>query len=402
MGKRFVAALTILLAGHGSAFTQQYGSDPATPVWGPNPVNPGPVDVDAQPEASGFRGAAEYLLWWFKNGRVPPLVTAGGNGKLGSPGTQVLLDNLDVDAGVRQGGRFALAYQFETISYLGIEAGYFFLANRQSEARFSSDGSALLAQPFINAVTGTPDASLIADPGKTSGTVTVLARTSLWGAETNVAAALIRCEPFRLTALGGFRFLRLADDVMSVEQFQLSTNVPTSMGGGNKVTLQDEFRTINTFFGGQVGLEAGVQVGLVTIDFGAKLALGQMQEVAEAHGALNALTPNGTTFGFPGGLYALGSNSGRHQRDDLAFIPEVGLNVGLQVTRHLTVSAGYSFLWVSTVARAGEQIDPVVNTTQFPLRSGNGSLVGPARPALNFAGSDFWAQGVNVGLVLRY
>ena len=31
--------------------------------------------------------------------------------------------------------------------------------------------------------------------------------------------------------------------------------------GGSRVALQDEFRTVNGFYGGQVGLEAGVQFG---------------------------------------------------------------------------------------------------------------------------------------------
>jgi hypothetical protein len=68
----------------------------------------------------------------------------------------------------------------------------------------------------------------------------------------------------------------------------------------------------------------------------------------------------------------------------------------------LQLYAGYSFLWLNTVARAGEQIDPVVNVTQFPILSGSGPLRGPARPAFNFDGNDFWAQGLNLGLELRY
>ena len=58
---------------------------PLTAAWTPEP----------RPSASGASG--EYLFWWFKNGRVPPLVTAGGDGKLGSPGTRVLVDSLDFD-----------------------------------------------------------------------------------------------------------------------------------------------------------------------------------------------------------------------------------------------------------------------------------------------------------------
>jgi len=114
------------------------------------------------------------------------------------------------------------------------------------------------------------------------------------------------------------------------------------------------------------------------------------------------LKPNGSTTVFKGGLLALRSNIGSHERDEFAFVPELGVNIGLQLTRRLKARVGYSFLWVNTVARAGEQIDPVVNVTQFPILSGNAPLIGPARPALKFAETDFWAHGLNVGLELAY
>jgi hypothetical protein len=234
---------------------------------------------------------------------------------------------------------------------------------------------------------------LISAPGVAAGSVAVGARTSLWGAEANLTAGLLCSDTFHLAALGGFRFLRLEDQLRIGEQFQFK---------GNQVGLQDEFRTVNNFFGGQVGLETGVRFGRLTIDFRGKIGLGQMQQVAHVNGATNVLAPDGSTTLFQGGLLALRSNIGRHERDELAFIPEVGLNVGWQLTRHWKVYAGYSLLWLSTVARASEQIDPVVNTTQFPILSGNGPLVGPARPAFPFAGTDFWAQGASFGLELRY
>lgn len=222
----------------------------------------------------------------------------------------------------------------------------------------------------------------------------------MWAAEANLAASLISYDRFHLAALGGFRFLRLEDEVQSGEQFHVAPNVPVF--GGSSVNLQDEFRTVNCFYGGQVGLETGVQFGLLTLDFRGKIGLGQMHQVADVNGVTDVLHPDGSRIIFQGGLFALRSNIGRHQRDELTFIPEVGLNGGLQLTRHLKLYPGYSFLWVSTVARAGEQIDPVVNVTQFPIRSGNGPLVGPARPAFNFDETDFWAQGLNFGLELRY
>src|SRR5690349_67805 len=102
MRNGFLGALAALLLGHGSTFAQEFG---------PSPVD----DVHAQADGLGFRGSGEYLLWWFKSGRVPPLVTAGGDGKLGSPGTRVLVDSLDFDIDVRQGGRFTLGYHFGSL-----------------------------------------------------------------------------------------------------------------------------------------------------------------------------------------------------------------------------------------------------------------------------------------------
>ncbi len=94
-------------------------------------------DVKAEAETFGFWVSAEYLLWWIKNGQVPPLVTAGGNGVIGSPGTRVLLDDLNFVDDFRQGGRFALGYRFESNPPVSIEASYFFLSDAQEDARQS-------------------------------------------------------------------------------------------------------------------------------------------------------------------------------------------------------------------------------------------------------------------------
>jgi len=393
LSKGLIAALTILLIGHGLASAQQFPDSGS-----PQPLPPSAARASAvgDPQTFGVFGSAEYLLWWIKRDQVPPLVTMGSNGVIGSPGTRVLLDNLDFVDDFRQGGRFTLGYRFESNPRFTIEASYFFLSDGQAKATFSSPGDPVLAQPYIdvaNVVTGVPAATLVSAPGVASGSIAVGARTALSGAEANLTACLICSDRFRLTAIGGFRFLRLEDDLENGEQFKFA---------GNTVGLQDEFRTTNNFYGGQVGLEAGGRYGMLTIDVRGKIALGQMQQIADINGVTNVLKPDGSTAIFQGGLFALRTNIGRHQRHTVAFIPEVGLDVGLQLTSHGKLYAGYSLLWVSTVARAGEQIDPMINTTQFPILSGNGPLVGRARPAFNFVGADFWAQGLNFGLELKY
>src|SRR5262249_20960928 len=147
----------------------------------------------------------------------PPLVTAGGNGKLGSPGTQVLVDNLSFDDDVRQGGRFAVGYQFATNPSIGIEADYLFLADRPSDVGFASNGSPVLAQPLVKAATGGPAANIVALPGTVAGSVFVEARTRLWGAEANLTASLITADNFHLSALAGFRFLQVEDELKAGE-----------------------------------------------------------------------------------------------------------------------------------------------------------------------------------------
>ena len=99
-----------------------------------------------------------------------------------------------------------------------------------------------------------------------------------------------------------------------------------------------------------------------------------------------------------GGFYAQPSNIGKHTRDQFAWVPEVTVNAGFKVNDRITAMVGYNFLWINNVLRPGDQIDPVINPTQFP----GGTLTGPARPAVPFNDSAFWAQGINFGVQIRY
>jgi hypothetical protein len=54
---------------------------------------------------------------------------------------------------------------------------------------------------------------------------------------------------------------------------------------------------------------------------------------------------------------------------------------------------GYSFIYWNHVAQPGPQIDEVINTTQI-----NGTLDGAPRPAYPNQDSDFFVQGLSVGI----
>ena len=89
-------------------------------------------------------------------------------------------------------------------------------------------------------------------------------------------------------------------------------------------------------------------------------------------------------------------------RDEFTFIPEAGAKVGFHLTNHVSLFVGYTFIYWFDVARPGDQIDRVVNPALVPSNLAFGSMVGPNRPAVSFTRTDFWAQGVNIGLEVRY
>jgi hypothetical protein len=348
----------------------------------------------------GFWGSGEYLLWWFKNGHVPPLVTAGGSGVVGDPGTTVLLDNLDFDNDFRQGGRFTIGYQLPFLPFVGLEGDYFFIAQRESQEVALSPGRPVLGRPFLNALTGLPSTALVAEPGLAAGDIAVSSRTGLWGADASLACGLLANDLFHCALLGGFRFINLDDELTITANSTFADIVPV-FGGGTR-SVVDNFRTVNQFYGGQIGAEVGVQIWRVSLDVRSRVALGDMRQRAYIDGTTRLTSAVGTTTVEPGGLLALPSNAGRYDRHRLAYIPEVGVNLGFQATSHVKLFAGYTFLWISDVVRAGDQIDPTVNVTQVPTAAGPGTLIGPARPAFDFNSTDFWAQAINFGMELRF
>jgi hypothetical protein len=157
-----------------------------------------------------------------------------------------------------------------------------------------------------------------------------------------------------------------------------------------------------------------------------ELALGDMHETVSIFGVTSIsttasntpTTPFVTAGGFPanigtgapavntttntvtaGGMFAQATNGGRYSRDFFAIVPEVTLKVGYDVTQHLRASVGYNFLYMNQVARPGALIDRSINPALLGLPSSN---AGVARPLFVFNESDFWAQGVNLSMEIRF
>jgi hypothetical protein len=347
---------------------------------------------------------AEYLLWWIKNGPLPvPLVTTGNPfganpGALTDPATRVLLGDRSFDYGPFSGLRITAGGWVEPTHRWGVEGSGFFLGQRSASAAVATpNGLTPLFVPFFSATLPGETALPITTPG--TGTAAAVSSSSrLWGADVNGLFNVFRTDFYHVEALAGFRYLDLQESL----NFNVVTQTPFAPLGGAAVlgSLTDSFGTRNQFYGPQIGGKAGVRWGRFTADLTAKVALGVMHESVNIAGQKSLTVPAlpGTSFTVPGGIFAEPSNIGRRTQNEFAVIPEVGLQLGYNITSHLRTFVGYNFLYASNVARPGDQINRNLNLTQVL----GTPPIGPAQPSPLFRHTDFWAQGITFGLEFRY
>ena len=364
--------------------------------------------------------SAEPILWWIKGSNLPPLATTGPAnpaqvpppGAVGANGTIVLFGGNGNNSPIL-GGRFTAGAWLNQCQTVGIEGGYFFLgspSNNFTAGSSGAPGSLVLARPFYDVSTGMPNSELLAFPGLAAGSVGVQSTSRLQGAQTNLLcnlccscpnACLDDCKPargYRLDLISGASYLELREGLGISENTLVSPTSPVF--AGDNIRVVDQFDTRNRFYGGQLGLRAMAWRNHMFALLRSQVALGDNHQTVAINGSTTIASPGGSAVVLPGGLLALPSNIGHYSRDQLTFVPEMDFNLGYQVTKHLGVFVGYTFLYANNVVRPGDVIDLGVNSTRVPT-----SLVppsGPLRPQFTFQNSDFWAQGINLGVWLRF
>jgi hypothetical protein len=346
--------------------------------------------------ASSFSVSAEALLWWFKGSPAPPLVT---DGLLREPGTRVLLGGEDLEANPNPGFRLTAAYA-PTPSW-GIESSVFYVPPRSISRGVSSSGqggSTDLFVAFVDPVLPGESVSNLSSAGFFAGRAQEQFTTSLLGAELNVAVRVASGDTWGVEALGGFRYLRLRERFLFTTD---SPNIPPQPADVYQTT--DRFETTNNFFGGQLGLRVHLDRGAWFASGVAKVAVGAMRQSVDIEGTLitNDFNNFGTPVTYPGGGYfATPTNVGERTQSVFTVVPEAGLTVGYRLTPWMSLVAGYTFLYARDVVRAPNQINRTVNYS--PANQPPRLPDGPQEPAFKFKSSDFWAQGLNLGLALRF
>jgi hypothetical protein len=401
---------------------------------------------------SGLWVRGEYLMWWTKGMSVPPLVTTGleGDGVLGESDTVIRYGNDDILDQERHGFRIRAGVWLDCARTWGLEGDYFQLGEISDYfyAGTETYPGLDIYRPFFNmnpreepesgqsvgAPTGPPhmDAQEVSVSGKLTGSVSVASYSEFSGAGGRLRRALCcwegctsTCDPCgglcpihqssRLDFLVGYRYLQLGDSlhIRELLQGQVDTNLGTMEGDFD---LNDVFGTRNEFHGADIGVVWEGTHGPWSLELLGKLALGSTRQRVAIDGWtwIEATPDTGDNGRYTGGLLtqtdeehpgATPPNIGTYQRDVFAVVPELGVTLGCQLSPHLRATLGYSFIYWSRVVRAGEQIDFDVNPLLKPIQPEVGKEVdeiGPLRPSFTFRDTDFWAQGWNVGLELRY
>ncbi len=204
---------------------------------------------------------------------------------------------------------------------------------------------------------------------------------------------------YRLDLLGGVRYLNLNEGLALSEQTRYANDPAFGNLAGTSQQFEDHFNTLNQFVGGQLGLDAHWRLGNWSLAARAKVGLGETTGTVTINGSNTIRQATGQVLSFPSGLLAQPSNEGNHNRTVFSVVPEVGLDLGYQVTRNLRAFVGYNFLYWTGVVRPGEQIDTVLNSSQMGQAQPATSLT---HPMVLFRQSDFWVQGITVGLEFRY
>jgi hypothetical protein len=345
-------------------------------------------------------GRVEGMEWFIRDAHTPPLVTVGNPadavpGALGQPGTAIVFGG-NIDTGMHAGAQFTLGYWFNNSKEVGLEASYWYLARRSAQFGIfgGANGLAIIARPFFDANLQIENADVVAVPGVQQGFTNQRLTDRLNGGEFNLLVGAMGDTWYHIGLIAGVRIFHLDEDLEMLTITQALPLPPVTISDA----FSETFHTSNQYAGGQIGIDLALRNESWVWDFRGTASIGGNWEEANINGlAQHFDTDTGFTTG-PGGLYAQPTNIGNHHRGSFAFFGEIGTSLTYWWTEWFNMRIGYRFLYLSAVARPGDQIDRVVSIQPI----GGGPILGVNRPAFSFHETEFWAHGVNFGCELRF
>lgn len=383
---------------------------PADPAIVPAVPMPSPMADCACAPIEGRRGPREQIwltggpiLWWIKDASLPTLAVSG-NTQLGGD---------KVDFGTFNGMTLDGGVWLNDCHTLGIAAGGFFLEQRSvlGSLGANANGSPEVLRPVTDALTLIPISVLVSAPTALAGEISVATSSRMAGADVGFRRNWLQSDDWTVDTIAGFRYLDLDEDLNITQSSRALANGRLFIGGDTVnpvvggLVLADSFQTRNQFYAGQVGARAEYRFGPVFVNAAAKVALGPNHEVIEINGQTRETGGAGRILS--GGLLAVGGtgtggNIGRQVTNRFAIMPELGAQIGAQVTSHVRLLLGYQWLYINDVVRPASQIDTAINQRLVPASLSFGSRAGQNAPVITARHDDFFAQGITFGIDIRY
>jgi hypothetical protein len=350
-----------------------------------------------------------------KDGPLPVALATSSNdptallpGALDQPGTTILYGGRDIDFHTGHGLKVACGVYDPEVN-LGLEGSVFRLEDliARFESSVGPDENRVLARPYFDTSAGSqPSVIYQALPGLFYGGINITSTSRFWGAEGNGACCVCSGDGVNIDLLCGFRYYDLKEDLIITDTTIVQNGI--AFFNGDQVTegqivRQDNFTTRNKFYGGQFGIRTELYLGKCFANFKGMVAVGPNHQSSTIRGTSQLFSPGGATLGYlQAGMLALPQNSVRISQDSATVIPTFEVNVGCDITCWLRVYAGYTFIYWGSVTRPGDQIDVYVDGRTIPTNPNfDPTLIG-ARPQNPFDRSDFWAQGLNLGIAIRF
>jgi Putative beta barrel porin-7 (BBP7) len=383
----------------------------AAPSVDPGYIDHSPVSHTNYSHSSGFAGSsmnykrsmwaeAEALLWFAGGRNAPPLVTRHPTAvvppTLDNPGTVVLAGgNQPIGNGVLPGYRVGLGMWLDDCETVGIGGRGFGLFGGDVNRTFASTGVPSVGVPFFNTSLGDNFVYLVGfndGAGSNVGSVTTSSRLGLTAAEGYGRFLVAKSGNNRVDLIGGYMYANLSDRLDL--NTRLTDGITNAIQNGTVITTSDRFSTQNTFHGGQFGLVSEWSRGKWTLQNSSTFALGNMNQSINNRGRYTETAPGGATVTANRGLFVQRSNEGTATRNTFAFIPQFDTKLGYHINSSVRFDVGYSFLFFSDVATAGNQIDTNIDVANI--------LATPIAPQRRLVSDNMFLHGVNLGLTFKF
>lgn len=336
---------------------------------------------------NGAWGSIEYLLWWRDSRSTPPLVTTTTrvvnqdvDGELGQANTRILLGEGEYTDHLQPGGRVDLGYWLDPHQSWGVGLRFAVLGDDDLNYLAGSAVNPVLAVPFFNLdpAVNSQDALVVAHPlDNTSGSIQVLGHNQVNLGDVYVRLVGAKTDRYRVDIIGGYMFSNIDDDLT------LRTSTTT---GQTDIVARDRFRVKNDYHGGSIGLMGQFERDCWSVNLMGKVGLTNVEQTVIVDG----LTTIGGTPQALTGLFAQASNIGTISRNRFAAIPEVTANWVYKLGR-ANLMVGYSAVYWSNTARAGDQFNPMIDPTQTA-----------PRPPQQIVSDNYFVHGLNFGLGWQY